>query len=107
MIEQQQETHFIPTITYTLKVRGWEKRFYTNVNQKKAFEILQPLIQNVDFAKNGAFAYAVLLEEGMGGEVDILDIMHYYSIAAEKALSNPERKVAKERVNNYYEKFYK
>ena len=36
MIEQQQETHFIPTITYTLKVRGWEKVFHANGNHKKA-----------------------------------------------------------------------
>ena len=31
-----QETHFRPRDTYSLKVRGWKKIFYTNGNQKKA-----------------------------------------------------------------------
>ena len=31
-----QETHFSPRDTYRLKVRGWEKIFYANGNQKKA-----------------------------------------------------------------------
>ena len=31
-----QETHFRPTGTYRLKVRGWKKIFHTNGNQKKA-----------------------------------------------------------------------
>ena len=31
-----QETHFGPRDTYRLKVRGWNKIFYANVNQKKA-----------------------------------------------------------------------
>ena len=31
-----QETHFRPRDTYRLKVRGWEKLFYANGNQKKA-----------------------------------------------------------------------
>ena len=31
-----QETHFRPRDTYRLKVRGWEKIFYGNGNQKKA-----------------------------------------------------------------------
>ena len=30
------ETHFRPTDTYRLKVRGWKKIFYANGNQKKA-----------------------------------------------------------------------
>ena len=34
-----QETHFIrPRDTYRLKVRGWEKIFHANGNQKKAGE---------------------------------------------------------------------
>ena len=31
-----QETHFRPTDTYRLKVRGWKKTFHANGNQKKA-----------------------------------------------------------------------
>ena len=31
-----EETHFRPTDTYKLKVRGWKKIFHTNGNQKKA-----------------------------------------------------------------------
>ena len=31
-----QETHFRPTDTYRLKVRGWKKIFHANGNQKKA-----------------------------------------------------------------------
>ena len=31
-----QETHFRPRDTYRLKVRGWEKIFHANGNQKKA-----------------------------------------------------------------------
>ena len=31
-----QETHFRPRDTYRLKVRGWNKIFHTNGNQKKA-----------------------------------------------------------------------
>ena len=31
-----QQTYLRPRDMYRLKVRGWEKRFYTNVNQKKA-----------------------------------------------------------------------
>ena len=31
-----QETHFRPRDTYKLKVRGWEKIFHANGNQKKA-----------------------------------------------------------------------
>ena len=31
-----QETHFRPSYTYRLKVRGWKKIFHTNGNQKKA-----------------------------------------------------------------------
>ena len=31
-----QETHFRPRNTYRLKVRGWEKIFHANGNQKKA-----------------------------------------------------------------------
>ena len=31
-----QETHFRPTDTYRLKVRGWKKLFHANGNQKKA-----------------------------------------------------------------------
>ena len=31
-----QETHFRPRDTYRLKVRGWEKIFHGNGNQKKA-----------------------------------------------------------------------
>ena len=31
-----QETHFRPTDTYKLKVRGWKKIFHANGNQKKA-----------------------------------------------------------------------
>ena len=30
-----QETHFIPRDTYTLKVSGWKKIFYSNGNEKK------------------------------------------------------------------------
>ena len=30
------ETHFRPRDTYRLKVRGWEKIFHANGNQKKA-----------------------------------------------------------------------
>ena len=33
-----QETHFRPRDTYRLKVRGWEKIFHGNGNQKKAGE---------------------------------------------------------------------
>ena len=33
-----QETHFRPRDTYRLKVRGWEKIFHANGNQKKAGE---------------------------------------------------------------------
>ena len=32
------ETHFRPRDTYRLKVRGWEKIFHANGNQKKAGE---------------------------------------------------------------------
>jgi len=31
-----QETHFRPKDTYRLKVKGWEKIFHANGNQKKA-----------------------------------------------------------------------
>ena len=31
-----QETHFRPTDTYRLKVRGWKNIFHANRNQKKA-----------------------------------------------------------------------
>ena len=31
-----QETHFRPRDTYRLKVKGWEKIFHVNGNQKKA-----------------------------------------------------------------------
>ena len=31
-----QETHFRPRDTYRVKVRGWEKIFHANGNQKKA-----------------------------------------------------------------------
>ena len=31
-----QETHFRPRDTYKMKVRGWEKIFHANGNQKKA-----------------------------------------------------------------------
>ena len=31
-----QETHFRPRDTYRLKMRGWEKFFHANGNQKKA-----------------------------------------------------------------------
>ena len=31
-----QETHFRPKDTYRLKVRGWEKIYHANGNQKKA-----------------------------------------------------------------------
>ena len=31
-----QQTHFRPTDTYRMKVRGWKKIFHANGNQKKA-----------------------------------------------------------------------
>ena len=35
-----QETHFRPSDTYRLKVRGWKKIFHANGNQKRAGEAI-------------------------------------------------------------------
>lgn len=77
------------------------------VDRQQAYEILRPLTHDVDFAKNGAYAFAVLLENGYGGEADMLDIMEYYATAAEQALDYAEREAAQKRVNLLYEKYYK
>lgn len=74
---------------------------------QKAYELLQPLTRDADFAKNGAYAYAVLLEKGLGGKADILDIMEYYTMAAEKGLKYSESESASKRIRQLYEKYYK
>lgn len=74
---------------------------------KKSYEILKPLVQNVEFPQNGAYAYAVLLEKGFGGKTDILDIMEFYTMAAEKGFKTSERNLARERIKKLYEKYYK
>ena len=43
-----QETHFRPTDTYKLKVRGWKKIFHANGNQKKA-EVAILISDKIDF----------------------------------------------------------
>lgn len=78
-----------------------------DVNRQQAYEILRSFTQDVEFAKNGAYAYAVLLEDGYGGEADILDIMQYYTMAAEQGLRYTEKEAAQKRVNQLYEKYYK
>ena len=56
-----QETHFRPQDTYRLKVRGWEKVFHTNENQKKtgvAFLISDKIdlkIKNITRDKDGCY----------------------------------------------------
>lgn len=73
---------------------------------KRAYALLQPLTSHADFPENGAFAYAILLEKKIGGNASILDIMHYYAIAAGQALLNDERGTAREKCNQLYEKYY-
>ena len=43
-----QETHFRPRDTYRLKVRGWEKIFHANGNQKKPGEAIL-ISDKIDF----------------------------------------------------------
>ena len=43
-----QETHFRPSDTYRLKVRGWKKIFHANGNQKKA-GIAILILDKIDF----------------------------------------------------------
>ena len=47
----QQETHFRPRDTYRLKVRGWERIFHANGNQKKAGVVIL-LSDKADFKIN-------------------------------------------------------
>ena len=44
----QQETHFRPRDTYSLKVREWKKIFHANGNQKKA-GVAMVLSGKIDF----------------------------------------------------------
>lgn len=73
---------------------------------QRAYSLLKPLTSHADFAKNGAFAYAFLLEKKIGGNASLLDIMHYYATAANVALQSDERTTARERCNQLYEKYY-
>ena len=56
-----QQTHFRPRDTYRLKVRGWEKIFHANGNQKKAgvailiSDKIDFKIKNVTRAKEGHY----------------------------------------------------
>lgn len=76
------------------------------VDMQRAYSLLKPLIHHADFAKNGAFAYAVLLEKKIGGNPDLLDVMHYYATAADDALRGDECTTAREKCNQLYEKYY-
>ena len=46
--EKEKETHFRPTDTYRLKVRGWKKKVYTNGNHKKA-GVAIPVSDKIDY----------------------------------------------------------
>lgn len=81
--------------------------FGGGIDMQRAYTLLTPLIQHADFAKNGAFAYAVLIEKKIGGKPDLLDVMHYYATAADDALLGDERTKAREKCNQLYEKYYK
>jgi len=74
---------------------------------QRAYSLLKPLIGHADFAKNGAYAYAILLENKIGGKPDLLDIMNYYAIAADEAVGRGERDAALDKCNQLYEKNYK
>ena len=76
------------------------------VNTKKAFSILKPLRNDVDFPCNGAYAYAKLIDQGIGGKADIIDMMECYSQAASEAFRKSEQTAAQERIAQLYEQYY-
>lgn len=76
------------------------------VDMQRAYSLLKPLTGHADFAKNGAYAYAILLENRLGGKPDLLDIMNYYAIAADDAIGGGEQDAALDKCNQLYEKYY-
>ena len=75
-----QETHFRRRDTYRLKVRGWQKIFYANGNQKKprvAILISDKIdfkIKNVTRDKEGH--YIMMKESIQEEDIIIVNIMH-------------------------------
>ena len=78
-----------------------------NVDMQRAYSLLKPLIGHADFAKNGSYAYAILLENKIGGKPDLLDVMNYYATAADEAIGKAERDTSLDKCNQLYEKYYK
>ena len=73
---------------------------------KRAYTLLKPLTGHVEFPKNGAFAYAILLDNGMDKDATILDLMNYYAMAAEGSLEEEERDFARDRCSQLYAEHY-
>jgi hypothetical protein len=75
-------------------------------NAKEAFALLKPLRDDVDFPRYGAYAYAKLLDQGIGGKTDMTDLMVCYTQAASEAVRKTESQAAQERIAELYEKNY-
>lgn len=75
-------------------------------NAKEAFALLKPLRDDVDFPRYGAYAYARLAEQGIGGKADMAELMVCYTLAASEAVRKSELQAAQERIAELYEKYY-
>ena len=73
---------------------------------KEAFALLRPLRDDVDFPRYGAYAYARLLDQGVGEKADMTDLMVCYTQAASEAVRKTESQAAQERIAELYEKNY-
>ena len=75
-------------------------------NAKEAFAMLKPLRDDVDFPRYGAYAYAKLVDQGVGGKADMTDLMVCYTQAASEAVRKTESQAAQERIAELYDKIY-
>ena len=75
-----QETHFRPRDTYRLKVRGWEKIFHANGNQKKAgvaLLISDKIVFKIKTIKRDKEGHYVMIEGSIQEEdITIVNIYH-------------------------------
>lgn len=77
-------------------------------NKQEAFKMLQSLRYDHGFSEYGAYAYAVMLDKGMGGNnVSTQDIMEALAEAGYNAVKYSEQKAAQSLNDMYYEKYYK
>ena len=75
-------------------------------DEKRAFTMLKQLKGDMNFPRYGAYAYAQLLEKGMGGKINVKELMECYTQAASTTFLEQESKVAQDRIAKLYEKYY-